>query len=756
MSLIKELSRRNVFRVGAAYAVTAWLLIQVAETIFPLFGFDETPARIVVVVLAIGFVPALVFAWAFEITPEGLKREEDVDRSRSVTIQTGRKLDRVIALVLALALGYFAFDKFVLDPARDAALVEETAQQARSQALVGSYGERSIAVLPFANLSDDPEQNYFSDGMAEELINLLAQVPRLRVISRSSSFAFRDQRMQVPEIAQQLGVNHVLEGSVRKQGDRIRITAQLIEARSDTQLWSQTFERRLDDVFAIQDEISAAIFAGLGSKLALDTAHTALARAPANTEAYEAYLRGRYLTAQRSPAALSGAIDEFEKALALDPDYALAHASMAIALSLRGNSGDQTPQQDAERARRHAERAHELDPNLAESHAALGWVNWGPNSLPEAEAHFRKAIEINPGYAEAHMWLGHFADMRNNYVESFDLYKKAAQLDPLSIQAQNNLYRAFMERGRMDEAASMLDKMASLNPDGRLDWLSYHRAIGGRWADGALASLDLIKSGNSYGFADLQVRLALMGLEQEALADPATLGVDSEVAAELQSNATNVLSLLGRPADAVRAWEALPGGIPQEPGPGYLQSGVLIAATGDYARAGPILERVWPVFQRSAGIAGASRDANFILALMATRQVRQDEAGVTELQGALRDAVRRYEAAGFVHCDPLEGCAYFDGGIAAYLAGDREEGMALIAKAVESGYFIAPNKAFLQFLYDDPGFAPVRERQRALQARQRDRFLAVVCSDNPYADVWRPAEETCGDLRDSRTTMRSQ
>jgi len=308
----------------------------------------------------------------------------------------------------------------------------------------------------------------------------------------------------------------------------------------------------------------------------------------------------------------------------------------------------------------------------------------------------------------------------------------------------------------MDEAAAMLDKMASVNPDGRLEWLAYHKAVGGRWADGALATLDLVRSGNSYGFADLQVRLALMGLDQEALADPATLGVGSDVAAELRSNSTNVLSLVGRPVDAVRAWEDLPGGIPRGPGPGYLQSGVLIAATGDYARAGPILERVWPVFQRRAGIAGPSRDANFVLALLATRQVREDEAGVTELKAALQDAVRRYEVAGLVQCDPLEGCVWFDAGISAYLAGDREKGLALIAKAVESGYFIPRSKAYLQFLYDDPGFSTVLEKQRTHQARERERFLAVVCSDNPYSDVWRPAEKTCREFRDSRTTMRSQ
>jgi TolB-like protein len=236
MSLYAELKRRNVLRVGAAYVVTAWLIIQVVETIFPAFGFGDAAVRIATIVLAIGLVPALILAWAFELTPEGLKKDEDVDRTLPVSVKAGKRLDRMILVVLALALGYFAFDKFVLDPARDAALVEEATQQARSDALVESYGDKSIAVLPFVNMSDDAGNEYFSDGISEELLNLLARIPDLRVIARTSSFAFKGKDLTAREIARELEVAHVLEGSVRKAGDRVRITAQLIEARSDTHL----------------------------------------------------------------------------------------------------------------------------------------------------------------------------------------------------------------------------------------------------------------------------------------------------------------------------------------------------------------------------------------------------------------------------------------------------------------------------------------------------------------------------------------
>ncbi len=200
MSLYRELKRRNVFRVAIAYLAASWLLIEVAETIFPLYGFGDTPARIVVTLLAIGFPLFLVFSWVFEITPEGLKLEKDVKREKSVAPQTGKKLDRVIIVLLALALGYFAFDKFVLEPARVSDLVEETVQQARSDALVESFGDKSIAVLPFVNMSDDADNEYFSDGISEELLNMLSKIPELRVISRSSAFSFKGKDIAIPDV----------------------------------------------------------------------------------------------------------------------------------------------------------------------------------------------------------------------------------------------------------------------------------------------------------------------------------------------------------------------------------------------------------------------------------------------------------------------------------------------------------------------------------------------------------------------------
>ena len=270
MSFLRELKRRNVLRFGAAYIAVSWLVVQVAETLFPLFGMDESAARNVVVVLAIGLVPALVFAWVFEVTPEGLRKENEVQRGESITARTGRRLDRFIIIALALAITYFAVDKFVLSPQREsvqarlqaeqlATATEQAREQGRIDALVEAFGERSIAVLPFVDMSPGEDQEYFSDGISEELLNLLARVPELRVISRTSAFSYKNRDVKVTEVAEELDVNHVLEGSVRISGDRVRITAQLIDARSDSHIWSENYDRTLDDIFGIQDEIAAAV-----------------------------------------------------------------------------------------------------------------------------------------------------------------------------------------------------------------------------------------------------------------------------------------------------------------------------------------------------------------------------------------------------------------------------------------------------------------------------------------------------------------
>lgn len=317
MSFFAELKRRNVLRVAAAYVVAAWLVIQVVETIFPIYGLSDASIRLVIMLLAIGMLPVMVFAWAFEMTPEGLKKEKDFDRSQAVTPRATKTLDRIIMIVLVLALGYFAFDKFILSESREVSIARTARQEGRIEALVQSYGDQSIAVLPFVNMSSDPEQAYFADGISEELLNLLAKIPKLRVTSRSSAFAFRGDDINIPEVAEKLNVAHILEGSVRKAGDQVRITVQLIEARSDTHLWSETYDRPLDDIFAIQDDVAAKVVDQLRITLLGELPKATRA----NVRAYPLYLQAQQIVKLQLTDEFPKAEAMLKRALDIDPAY---------------------------------------------------------------------------------------------------------------------------------------------------------------------------------------------------------------------------------------------------------------------------------------------------------------------------------------------------------------------------------------------------------------------------------------------------
>jgi TolB-like protein len=305
-----------VLRVGAAYVVAAWLLIQVAETIFPLFGFGDTPARLVVIVLAIGFIPSLILSWVFEITPKGLMKEADIGTDKPMAQNIGRKLDRIILVVLALALGYFAFDKFVLDPAEDEQIAQSARQEGRIDALSKSYGDKSIAVLPFDNRSNREEDQFFTDGIHDDLLTTIAKIGSMKVISRTSVMEYRDTVKKIPQIAQELGVANILEGSIQRSGNRVRINVQLIEVATDGHLWAETYDRELtaEELFAVQSEISRMIADALQAELSPDEKLRVEARPTDNLQAYEAYMRGRQLMATRNAAKLKLAVEEFKNA----------------------------------------------------------------------------------------------------------------------------------------------------------------------------------------------------------------------------------------------------------------------------------------------------------------------------------------------------------------------------------------------------------------------------------------------------------
>jgi TolB-like protein len=466
--MLAELRRRNVPRAAAAYLALAWLVVQVTATVLPLFGFPDHSVRVVVMVLAVGFVPAMVAAWSFELTPEGLKREQDVAPNSALEARTNRLLDRLIMLLLAFGIAYFAIDKFVLDPSRDAARLSEAREQARGGARLESHGDRSIAVLPFVNMSSDAEQDYLSDGLAEELLNLLAKIPDLRVISRTSAFSFKGKSATIGTIAKELGVAHILQGSVRKSGDRLRISTQLIDARTDTQLWSQTFDRPSDDVFAIQDEIAAAVIDKLQVTLLNERPKTQRA----DPQAYLLYVQARqvFVGTERDWSVMERLL---EAALEIDPDYADAWVGLAM---LYWQHRFQTPAdpdpffanmsaEEADRRSREAlERALELDPDNA---AGLAWMALRKSYVERdhaaaARLHTR-SLELDPSNGDVLRLAAIFATLIRRDELMLRLGEMSVERDPLCTICISRLVDVYMQLGMLEKAEGIM--LATADPD---------------------------------------------------------------------------------------------------------------------------------------------------------------------------------------------------------------------------------------------------------------------------------------------------
>ena len=478
MSLFAELKRRNVFRVGIAYGITAWLLIQVSDILLESIGAPPWVMQTMFVVLSAGFVIALFFAWAFELTPEGVKKEKDVDRSTSIAPKTGQKLNLGIVALLVVTLAYVAYDKLVLD-----GLLVELGSEPFSQQAVGqtensvekraltpveatpelvAETQKSIVVLPFINMSNDPDQEYFSDGLSEELLNVLAQIKDLRVISRTSAFAFKGKDIDIPTIAAQLGVTHVLEGSVRKAGNDVRITAQLIEVATDSHLWSDAYNRKLENIFEIQEEISKAIAAEL--EVTLGTSGKS-GKPTDNLEAWQLFLRGRNLYQNRGEAQLERSVSLLKQAVELDPGFAEAWANLAAANIVYGYGRDDDFEAYYRDGRQAALRAIEIDPNNGFAHAVLGLVHMGNLAWEDAMQEMDLAIELNPNETNSLLWKG-IALIGLGYIDqALAVLLQAEQLDPVFTNLQNWLARAYEGKGDFESAHRCEQKILRLDPD---------------------------------------------------------------------------------------------------------------------------------------------------------------------------------------------------------------------------------------------------------------------------------------------------
>ena len=404
---------------------------------------------------------ALLFSWAFELTPGGLKKTKDVNTEESVTATTGKKLNNAIIAVLVLSLAYFVWER--------QGLVEQVAVVDTDTAeITETSTAASIAVLPFVNMSADPDQEYFSDGISEELLNLLAKIPGLRVPARTSSFQFKGQNLDIGDIAKQLNVKHVLEGSVRQADVRIRVTAQLIDAETGYHLWSESYDREVDDVFAIQDEISAAIVAALSETLGLNVGAAPQVRAAANPEAYNSYLLAQHQIKLRTKQDIEASITNYELALEHDPDYAPAHAGLGLAwYLLTANSatyGTLSLEESLSRGLPHIERALELDPNLPEALGNMGLVLSARYQEEEATPYYEKALALNPSLTNVRNWYSSSLGERGRADEALRELEKAYEIDPLSVLTLNNYTNGLLLRRQFEIAEPVLDRLSQIDP----------------------------------------------------------------------------------------------------------------------------------------------------------------------------------------------------------------------------------------------------------------------------------------------------
>lgn len=460
MSLFSELNRRNVFRVAIAYLAASWIIVQVAETLLPVFGVAAAYLRLLVILLVVGFLPVVVLAWVFEWTPQGLKLESDVDRSAKSRAESDRKLNRAAILFLALAVSYFALDKFVLDPARDAHREEEVAARVRDETMQAALATESIVVLPFADLSADSE--YFSDGISEDLLNLLAKISKLRVISRSSAFAFKGVEIAIPELARQLNVSHVLDGSVRKSGNKVTIAAELIDARSNTTIWSETFDRDLDGVFEIQNEIAAAVADNLDIMLPGQPPS-----APkTDTEAYNLFLQARYLANQFTPDSLERAAALYQASLEIDPDYSRGWSGLGWVYANQAGTGNLETGEALDLAREATWTALALDPDNARAYANVGWIAMTyDNDLALAARHYGRALSLDPNGAGIVNGAAVLTEMLGRTDEAIALHQYSVAHDPVDANRHSNLAVAYITAGRYDDAIASLETVVTLSAD---------------------------------------------------------------------------------------------------------------------------------------------------------------------------------------------------------------------------------------------------------------------------------------------------
>jgi TolB-like protein/Tfp pilus assembly protein PilF len=489
-SFFAELRRRNVYKVAIAYGVVAWLLMQVASQIFPFFEIPNWAVRLVVLLLVIGFPVALILAWAFELTPQGIKRTEVADELPKKSVRSGAWI------YVAIVAGAISVSLFFL------ARYTAPNKQGRPAELSG----KSLAVLPFTNLSGNPENAYFAAGIQDEIVTRLAKITELRVISCTSTQRFKSAPDDLPAIATELGVANILEGSVQRAADQVRVNVQLIKAESDAHLWADTFDRKLTDIFKIESDIAKTVAETLQAKLSGSDQHAIAARPTESTEAYELYLKGRFFWDKRTGENLKKSIDYFNQAIAADPSYALAYVGLADCYLLLEDHVGILASETYPKAQAFAQRALQLDISLAEAHTSLAYVYSNLWLWEQAEEEFKRAIKLNPNYSTAHHWYSlYLLDLGRN-DEAMAEIKRAHELDPLSLIIGTTLNYAYFAEGDVDSSIAQCKRVIDLDPN----FPRAHEYLGLAY---------LTQGRYSEAIAELQKAVELSGRDRRALRD---------------------------------------------------------------------------------------------------------------------------------------------------------------------------------------------------------------------------------------------
>jgi len=732
LSFFNELKRRNVFKVGVAYLVTAWLLVQVADMLLDNMDAPPWVLQAIFVVLLVGLFVTLLVAWAFELTPDGIKKEKDVDRTQSITPQTGRKLNSTIITILVLALVYFAWDKFMFRPTQDVEVIvaepESTTDVVAEAALPT---DKSIAVLPFDNRSNQADDEFFTSGIHDDLLTQLAQISSLRVISRTSMVQFKDTSKSIREIAELLGVATILEGGVQRAGNQVRINMQLIDAATDAHLWAQTYDRELtaNNIFSIQSEIASAVTEAMRATLSPEEQQRISTVPTENMQALEEYFKGRAELDQRTRPALESSRLRFEQARQLDPGFALAYAGEAQAILLladRGSSYGEIPVTETIRlARPLMEKALQLAPMDAQVLAVYGLLEKNSYNVELALDYYARSLELNPSSGEVLNWQRMSQFGAGRIKDATETSKRMVEVDPMSMITLYNGALTMSDLEDHDELTveMMLERLETLDKSYGFSARARVEESRGNIPGAAgyyyqSMELDPGRSSNRAGLADL---LALVGLVDEAkLVAP--------------DNADDIAQWSG---DWDTAIQLAKEGLDKEPDSvdALLDLLMVLIFSGDAESAYPLATRFWERFEENQS------EMSFTPLFMSwaaakTEHTRQAllyrEVGAKWLETLIEAGI-----TGFYR--------YWGEAQLAAIDGREEDAIIAITKYIDKG-------GRWQDFLDHPVFDQVKSdirfqaqvnRLADLNNTERGEILAMLCGPDTILTSWQPAPATC-------------